>query len=181
MQTKKDAAAQLSRSLQLTLTAMFVVLTLIFTLIGVNILGLPGGYLHLGNIPVFAAAILFGKKIASISAGFGMATFDLIGGYTLWAPFTFVIGLAMGFLVGALLQRSQSTKMCILAFSLAAVVKLTGYYFAEVFLYGNWIVPFSSMPANTAQVVVAAVVVLLIRKPLQSAVDKIIFHKRKPS
>ena len=36
-----------------------------------------------------------------IAGGIGMALFDLLSGWTLWAPFTLVIVGCMGFVVGA--------------------------------------------------------------------------------
>ena len=43
---------------------------------------------------------------------------------------------------------------------LALVIKIVGYYFAEVILYGNWIAPIGSVPGNICQVGVAAVIVM---------------------
>ena len=45
---------------------------------------------------------------------------------------------------------------------LALLIKIVGYYFAEVILYGNWITPFGSIPGNILQVVTAAVIVLAV-------------------
>lgn len=170
--------ATLSKTLSITLTAMFIVLVYVFTLIGFSFTALPGGYLHLGNIPVFIAAMLFGKKIGAISAGVGMALFDIMSPYAAWAPFTLILGLAMGYVVGLVSEKKQSVPYYLLAFFLAAVIKIVGYYFAEVILYGNWIVPFTSIPANLMQVIVGAVAALLIIKPLRMAVDKTLLRPR---
>ena len=163
----------LSHTTSITLTAMFIVLTYIFTLIGVNITVGLGGYLHLGNIPLLVAAIFFGKKIGAVSAGVGMALFDLLSPYAIWAPYTLVIGLATGFVVGLITEKKKTVPVIILAAVVAAIVKVVGYYFAEVMIYGSWIAPFVSIPANTMQVVIATVVVLAIIKPLRTAVEKI--------
>ena len=77
----------------LAITAICLVLVYVFTAV-VNI-RLPfapnGGLIHLGNVPLFVAAILFGKRTGMIAGGVGMALFDLLSGWTLWAPFTLVI------------------------------------------------------------------------------------------
>lgn len=166
------ASATRSRSLTLSLTAMFIVLTYVFTLIGVNVAGLRGGYLHLGNIPILVALMLFGKRIGTVSAGIGMALFDLMSPYVAWTPFTLVIGFAMAFVMGLVLERRQTPGFYVLAIVLGILVKITGYYFAEVLLYGNWILPLSSIPVNAMQLVVAAVVVPLVIKPLRAATDR---------
>lgn len=166
----------LGRTQTIVLCAMFTVLTYIFTMINVNPLGIPGGLVHLGNIPFFIAAILFGKKIGAISGGVGMALFDLLSPYTIWAPFTLVIGLLTGFFIALCTERKKRFPFYVLAMLIAAVVKVGGYYIAEGIIYGNWIAPALAIPANLTQVGVAAVVVLLIIEPLRIAANKTILR-----
>ena len=99
----------------LAITAICLVLVYVFTAV-VNI-RLPfapnGGLIHLGNVPLFVAAILFGKRTGMIAGGIGMALFDLLSGWTLWAPFTLVIVGCMGFVVGAVTEKkSPSPSIC---------------------------------------------------------------------
>mgnify|MGYP002738934987 FL=1 len=62
----------------LTIDAMFIALTLVFTaFINIQLPATVGGLIHLGNIPLFIAAMLFGKKTGAIAGGVGMALFDL--------------------------------------------------------------------------------------------------------
>ena len=63
----------------LSVTALFIALTYVFTAF-VNIrlpIAANGGLIHLGNVPLFIAAILFGRKVGAIAGGVGMALFDL--------------------------------------------------------------------------------------------------------
>lgn len=173
--SKKTPA--LSHTSAVVLCAMFIVLTYLFTMIQVNPLGIPGGLIHLGNIPMFIAAILFGKKVGAISGGVGMALFDILSPYAVWAPFTLVIGLATGFLVGWISEHHQSFPFYLLTMLVAAVVKVSGYYFAEVIIYGNWIAPFAAVPANLTQVVVAAIVVAPLLPALKTAAHKILSNR----
>ena len=75
----------------IVVTAMCIALTYIFTAV-VNI-RLPfapnGGLIHLGNVPLFLAAIIFGKKTGALSGAFGMGLFDLFSGWTAWASIHF--------------------------------------------------------------------------------------------
>lgn len=173
-----NSKPSLSRTTSITLTAMFTALVYVFTMLNVNPLGLPGGLVHLGNIPFFIAAILFGKKIGAISGGVGMALFDILSPYAIWAPFTLVIGLATGYVVGLVTERHKRFPYYLLAFVLAAVVKVVGYYIAEGIIYGNWIAPVQAIPANVTQVIVASVIVLVIIKPLQFAAEKTLLRSR---
>lgn len=160
----------------MVIQALFVALTFVATMF-VNI-RLPlmgnGGLIHLGNVPLFLAAILFGKKTGAIAGAFGMATFDLLSGWTAWAPFTFVIVGAMGYAVGIIREKLKVRPVIANAVGMfvALVIKVVGYYFAEVLLYKNWILPFGSIPGNVMQVVAAAVIVLPIAEGLKKIVEK---------
>lgn len=121
-----------------------------------------GGLIHLGNVPLFIAAFIYGKKTGAIAGAFGMGLFDLISGWTAWAPFTFIIVGAMGFLAGLISEKAPGKRALVntLAVVAALIVKVVGYYFAEVILYGNWIVPLGSVPGNVMQVVIAGIIVV---------------------
>ena len=53
---------------------------------------------------------------------------------------------------------------------LALIIKVVGYYFAEVILYGNWIAPLGSIPGNIVQVGFAGVLVLIFIQQLRKFV-----------
>ena len=161
----------------LTITALFIALTYVFTAF-VNV-RLPitanGGLIHLGNVPLFICAILFGKKSGALAGGIGMGLFDLLSGWTAWAPFTFIIVAIMGYVVGAITEKHHGLGFDTLAIAAACVIKVVGYYIAEGIIYGNWIAPVTTIPGNLFQIGVAAVVVLIVIEPLRKAANKIIF------
>ncbi len=177
MNVNMNETASRSTTKMLVINAMFIALTLVATMF-INI-RLPlignGGLIHLGNVPLFLAAILFGKKTGAIAGAFGMGMFDLISGWTAWAPFTFVIVGAMGYVVGLIVEKAKfnQTVAIILAIAAALVIKVVGYYFAEVILFQNWIVPLGSIPGNIVQVVVAGIIVLPFAGRLKKLADKI--------
>ena len=149
----------------MVVTALMIALTYVATWL-INI-RLPfmgsGGLIHLGNVPLFIAAILFGKKTGALAGGIGMGLFDLLSGWTAWAPFTFVIVGLMGYETGWFAEHRPIKNTAIndaVSMILALVIKIVGYYFAEVILYGNGIAPIGSVPGNICQVGVAAVIVM---------------------
>ncbi len=185
MQTEKTPGAaflhgypSLSHTKTLVVTAMFVVLVYFFTNIGFPIFGIPGSYTHLGNVPLFVCCIFFGKRMGAIAGGIGMALFDVLSPYAAWAPFTLVIGILVGFIVGLVAENSRSVPALLLAFLLAAVLKVGGYFIADGLILGNWVAPVASVPANLLQVVVGAVIALAILKPLQVGIDRILMKER---
>lgn len=151
---------------ELVINALCIALTLVATMyinIRLPLMG-NGGLIHLGNVPLFIAAIVYGKKTGAIAGAFGMGAFDLLSGWTTWAPFTFVIVGAMGYVVGLITEKVPGRPFLVnsLAVVAALVIKIVGYYFTEVVLYGNWIQPFGSIPGNIIQITVAAIIVLPI-------------------
>ncbi len=165
---KKDSVTSL------TITAIFIALTFVFTVyINVRLpISINGGLIHLGNVPLFIAAILFGRKTGAIAGAVGMGLFDLLSGWTAWAPFTFVIVGLMGYTVGAICEKHSSVPARGAALVLALLIKIAGYYIAEGIIYGNWIAPLTSIPGNVIQVTVAIIIVAVVIKPLEIAVDR---------
>ena len=178
MSTTSTTAAKAENSIGqvqfLTITALFIALTYVFTAF-VNV-RLPitanGGLIHLGNVPLFICAILFGKKSGALAGGIGMGLFDLLSGWTAWAPFTFVIVGLMGFSVGAITEKKKGFGWKVVAILVACVIKIVCYYIAEGIIYGNWITPASAIPGNLLQVGVAAVFVLIIAGQLQKLAER---------
>lgn len=160
---------------QITIQAACIALVFIGTMVlqvRLPILA-QGGLIHLGNVPLFFCAVLFGKRTGALAGGVGMALFDLLSGWSAWAPFTFLIVGVMGFLVGAITEKNSDFIHLFLAFLIAGIVKVTGYYIAEGILYGNWISPITSIPGNIAQIVVAACVVLPFANRMKQFMKKV--------
>ncbi|MED4224766.1 ECF transporter S component [Neobacillus cucumis] len=153
-----------SKTRAIVINALFIALTFVATMfinIRLPIMG-NGGLIHLGNVPLFIAALVYGKKTGAIAGAFGMGLFDVVSGWAIWSPFTFVIVGTMGFLVGLIAEKATGNRVLAstLAIVVALIVKIVGYYFAEVILYGNWIQPFGSVPGNFLQVAVAGIIVV---------------------
>lgn len=174
MQTQTTSApSQMVRTKTLVIDAMFIALTYIFTAF-VNVrlpIAANGGLIHLGNVPLFLCAILFGRRTGTLAGAFGMGLFDLLSGWYLWAPFTFVIVGLMGYTVGAITEHRHGFRWNALAIAAACVIKIVGYYIAEGFLYGNWVAPVTSIPGNLVQIGVAAILVLAVVERLRSVVS----------
>lgn len=173
MSTKDMTAEKQSIStMEIAVTGACIALTFLAT--GFLNIRLPiaanGGLIHLGNVPLFLAAILFGKRTGALSGAIGMGLFDLLSGWTLWAPFTFLTAGLMGYLVGRITETHHSFYRNVLAILAACAVKIIGYYLAEGLLYGNWIAPVTSIPGNLIQIFAAAFLVLPIAEAVRKAI-----------
>ena len=178
--TNENALVQWNNTTQeLVVTALMIALTYVATwLINIRLpLVGSGGLVHLGNVPLFVAAMLFGKKTGALAGGIGMGLFDLLSGWTAWAPFTLVIVGLMGFETGWFAEKSPLPNRYLndfVSIVIALLIKITGYYFAEVILYQNWVSPFGSVPGNILQVGTAAVIVFAILPVLRRAKNSVL-------
>ena len=160
----------LSKNQQLTYAALGIALVFICTAF-INIrLPLPGngGLIHLGNVPLLVFAILYGPWLGALIGGVGMALFDIVGGWFLWAPFTLVIVAIMGYIIGVICSQQLTVTKYILAVISACLIKAVGYYLAEGIIYSNWILPFSSIPGNLVQVITASIIAFPLVKKLKN-------------
>ena len=164
-----------SKTIEITMAALFIALTYVATaFINVRIpfLAANGGLIHLGNIPLFVAAALYGKRTGALAGAFGMGLFDLTSGGVSWAPFTFVICGLIGFAFAVVAGKKAGKGRLVLAVFVAALIKVVGYYIAEIFLYGSLVAPVTSIPGNLVQIFVAGViavpVILVLQKVLRN-------------
>lgn len=99
-----------------------------------------GGYLNAGDAVVLISGFLLSPKLAFLSAAVGSALADIISGYTIYSPVTFIIKGAMALLVGIAVtygkRKNHKTKIPILCFIVAELIMVIGYYIFEGFLYG---------------------------------------------
>ena len=128
-----------------------------------------GGYIHLGDGIIFMSAMLLGPA-GAISAGIGSGIADLLVGYGMYAPVTFVIKGIMGLLVGCLYSRKGtglSFLMNIVLFILAEAIMVVGYFGYEIILYG-FEGALAGVPANTIQaaagIIIGAVFTPFVKK-----------------
>lgn len=142
------------------------------------------GVVHLGDSMVFVAALLLGRKKAAAASAIGMSLFDLLSGYTAWAPFTFVIKGVMAYIAGSIAYRKEYEGKNILnnifAFVIGGVFMIAAYYISGVFM-AKYIVSSSitineafllalkDIPGNIAQIVAGIVIAV----PLSISLNKV--------
>ena len=157
---------------EIVITGLAVALVFTATMIHIRLPIGQGGLIHLGNIPLFLVAIIFGRKMGAIAGAFGMGLFDLMGGWTPWAPATFIIVGLMGYAVGVISEKKDNVAGYAMAILVACAMKIVGYYIAVALIYGNWVQPVLSIPGNLIQIGVAAVIVLPIAGMLKQALRR---------
>jgi uncharacterized membrane protein len=138
-----------------------------------------GGIIHFGNVALFTAAIIFGKKKGAIAGAFGMALFDILSPFAVWAPFTFVVRGIMGYIIGSIAnargKKGESITWNIIGIILGGLWMLVGYYISEAIIYNNVIAPVKSIPGNITQIVIGAVLSMpiILAMPVASKIKKL--------
>lgn len=87
----------------LVAAALFAALTCVATM-AIKVPTPTFGYVHLGDGLVLLSGLILGPVYGSLTAGIGSAMADLLSGYAIWAPGTFVIK-AVTALIAALVYR----------------------------------------------------------------------------
>ena len=115
------------------LMALTTVMTMAIHIPTVN----TNGYLNLGDMVIFIAALTMGKKAGFIVGGIGSAMADLLLGYTHYAPITLIVKGLEGYIAGIILERNIGRKRPIIATTIGGIFMAFGYFVAEIFMYGK--------------------------------------------
>ena len=145
--------------------AMLIALTTVMTMvIQIPTVGTEG-YLNLGDMVVFLAALILGKKGGFIVGGFGSAMADLLTGYTHYVPITFIVKGLEGLIAASLLETKIGQRKPILATSIAGVFMAFGYFVPEIFMYGKAAI--ASIPGNIMQGLLGAITSVVLYTALK--------------
>jgi len=110
-----------------------------------------GGYVHLGDVGAAFAALAFGPSLGFLIAGGGMAVADVIGGYAIYAPGTFVIHGVQAVVI-ALLRQRRNAWLMLVATAAGGVVVVGGYFLYQSLILGmGMAVAFVEVPFNILQ------------------------------
>ncbi len=145
--------------------AVLIAMTTIMTMVIRIPTPATNGYLNLGDMVVFIAALILGKKGGFIVGGLGSALADVLVGYSHYAPITFVVKGLEGFIAGLILETKLGKKYPIIATIVGGVWMAMGYYFAEIFMYGA-AAALVGIPGNLMQGFFGAITAILLFKAL---------------
>ena len=139
---------------KLILAALFAALSCVATMsIRIPTPG-TGGYIHPGDAFVILSGVILGPVWGFLAGGIGSALSDLIGGYFIYVPITFVIkglvALAAGLLYQKVGKNQKSRYIAVILGGVADIILVAGGYFVcEFLIYGAGAA--ASIPANIIQ------------------------------
>lgn len=152
---------------RLVLTALFAAATTVAT----YLIRFPfaHGFLNLGEIMIYTAALTLGPLVGGVAGGIGAAIADIFAGYMIpWAPITFVVKGIEGYLVGKL-GYGGNLRTGIIAILIGGLAILIGYPVATGLLY-DWPAALLELYMDIAQVISGGIVAL----PLSMTLRKIL-------
>lgn len=165
-----------SRLTMLVLSGLFAALVTVSTIV-IPIPIPTKGYINLGDCFVNISAWLLGPIYGAFAAGIGSATADLLLGYTVYAPGTFVIKALMAvasfYVFRLIAKRAHGFLARVLAAVSAELLMVFGYFLFEWFLYGSFGVSIAGVPANLMQGVGGVLISVPLHEALLSRIPVI--------
>ena len=156
---------------KLVVAALLAALTCVATMI-IKIPSPMKGYLNLGDCVVLLAGWVLAPGYGFLAAGLGSALADVLSGYVLYAPATFLIkgGMALVAFYGYKVLRKKlgSLTSKILSGIAAEILMVLGYFVFEGFLYG-FVPSVVNIPANGAQGVAGVVIGIVLLNVLEKS------------
>ena len=157
------------------IAAMFAALTFAATMV----VRIPtpgvGGYIHLGDALVILSGVILGPSYGFLAAGIGSALADLLGGYLIYVPITFVIKGLVALLSGSIYQKAgkdvRSRYHAVAAGGVVDILMVVGGYllFGSV-LYGPT-GTLASVPADLIQGISGLIISLFLYPALMTVPD----------
>lgn len=157
----------------LVITALFAALIYVITAFLHIPTGFNGGYIHLGDILIYLAAVLLPTPYAMISAAIGAGLSDALSGGMLWVLPTIIIKPVM-VLFFTSKDNNIICKRNISAVFLAGIVGWFGYYLAGAIISGNFIAPLATFFMELIQPIASGIIFLM----LSYSLDRIKIRKR---
>lgn len=134
---------------KLVLSALFAALNCIMTM--VIQIPAPTGYVNLGDCAVLLGAWVLGPAWGGGAAALGSTMADLLGGWAVYAPATFVIKFLMAVAVAYILRVAKGHKGMLLGAAMAELLMVGGYFLYESLVLGIGAGAVACIPVNLVQ------------------------------
>ena len=155
-----------TKTQKIVIAAMLAALTCIATMI-IKIPSPLKGYLNLGDCVVLLSGWLLSPLYGFLAAGLGSGLADLISGYGVYVPATFIIKgvMAIAAYFGFRFLQNKVTNISarIVSGIFAELIMVFGYYVFEGFLYGFG-ASLVNIPANAVQGVAGLIIGTILVK-----------------
>lgn len=171
-------------TVKIAVSGMLISLVIVATFINVPFPGAVGGLVHLGTLMMLIIAMRFGRYYGALAGGFGMALFDVLSGWALWAPGTLVVRLIMGYVVGSIAfdsKKGQGKSLVrnLLALLVGLVIMIVGYYFYEAIFLTDFNQAFISIYGNLIQFAIGTLAIPIVTYTMNNSAFDDIYNRIK--
>jgi len=123
------------------------------------------GYINFGDALIFIAASMLGPIGGAVVGALGSSLADIFTGFVVYAPFTFVIKGAEGFLCGILylyvFKKQRPILRRLYSMLIAGSVIIVGYFLTDWILFG-WAAALLNFISGPIQAGVSLVIAMII-------------------
>lgn len=162
-----------NRTLYLVLTSVFAALICVCTLMVQIPIPATGGYANPGDGVLLLAAGLLPLPLSAAAAAVGSMLADVITGYMLYAPATFMIKGSMALLCGFLLKKLQGKKTAYILSALASeCLMVLGYFLYEAIFLGLGFGAAAGILGNAGQGALGAVIFCVLFPVIKKVIGK---------
>ena len=163
---------------KIVMVALLAALTVVGSMLRIKVPSVVGtSAFHLGNIMCALSGILLGPWFGGLAAGLGSALADILSGYVIYGPATFLIKGMMALVAfhGFKLLHNKCNKLFsrIISGIAAEIVMIVGYFVFAGLLYGFGPAAVN-IPANAVQGIAGIVIGIILFKIFEKS--KTIIH-----
>ena len=161
-----------TKTKKLVTAALFAALACVATMI-IKFPSPLKGYLNIGDCIVLLCGWMLSPVYGFVAAGLGSGLADLLSGYLVYAPATFIIKGLMDLIACytfKLIRKSLGHNLParIVSGILAEIIMVLGYYVFEGFMYG-FIASAVNIPANAIQGIVGLILGTILIKAFEKS------------
>lgn len=137
---------------RITITALFT--AVIFVTTSFIKFPITLGYVHVGDVFILLGSYMLPLPFAILSASIGSMLADLLAGYVIYMPITFVAKGLMALVASLLFYKKASLLRYVIGALVSSLVMVVCYFVFEGFVYG-WGMAVANLPMQFIQPAIA--------------------------
>ncbi len=168
-----------NNTILVSLVAILTALTTVATIIIAIPFPTSTGFLNFGDALVMLSGMLLGPVGGFFAGGVGSALGDVVLGYYHFAPITLVAKGFEGMMVGLISYHIKMPKrlkiMDVVSLIAASIIMLSGYFIAEIFLFGFEAALAELITLNLIQVISGSIIAAIVGPPIRGFLRNYLF------
>ena len=171
-----------NKTLRIVLTALMAAMACVATMVIKIPIPATGGYINLGDSIVLLSGVVLGPVYGGLAAGLGSALADLLGGYVVFAPATFLIKALMAVAIGLIIRTYPKKQILRFVFAgiVSEIIMILGYFAFEATIMGYGLAAAGAIPGNALQGTTGIVIATMLM-PILGKLNLSLLRKDKPA